>query len=94
MSLLEVIMLKLLLLIALVGGGLWWFARGGRRNSGAGDGSGDASARGADDAARETATGEAMVRCEYCNTHVPQSSAVFAGKRAFCCEEHRASAGY
>ena len=87
-------MLKLLLLIALVGGGLWWFARGGRGASGrdgeppAGGPGGRGKGVGRGD------TGEAMVRCEYCNTHVPQAAAGFAGKHAFCCEEHRAAAGY
>ncbi len=88
-------MLKLLLLIALIGGGLWWFARGGRAGSGR---DGDASsgrppANGTGDAGQNKA-GENMVRCEYCNTHVPHSAAVFAGKHGFCCEEHRAAAGY
>jgi len=80
-------MLKLLLLIALVAGGLWWFARGGRRPSGR-------AADVAEGAARQDKAGEEMVRCEYCDTHAPRSSAVFAGKHAFCCEEHRAAAGY
>ena len=81
-------MLKLLLLIALFCGGLWWFARGGRVSGG-----GDRKSR---DRAGDPhgAAGEPMVRCEYCNTHVPHSAAVFAGKHGFCCEEHRAAAGY
>lgn len=82
-------MLKLLLLLALVGGGLWWFARGGRV---AGDGEARGPSTGRD--AGAGAAGEAMVRCEYCDTHVPQSMAVFAGRHGFCCEEHRAAAGY
>ena len=82
-------MLKLLLLIAVVGGGLWWFAHSrpaapGRRESPGG--ARPAGANGPD--------GEAMVRCEYCDTHVPQSSAVFAGTHGFCCDAHRAAAGY
>ena len=85
-------MLKLLLLIALIGGGLWWFARGGRVAKGRdGDAPGARSRSGGNHA---NGSGESMVRCEYCNTHVPQSSAVFADKHAFCCEEHRAAAGY
>jgi len=80
-------MVKLLLLIALVGCGLWWFARGGRAGSGR-------DAKAGDNPPSETTSGETMVRCEYCNTHVPQSQAVFANKHAFCCEEHRAAAGY
>ncbi|MBU3694824.1 MAG: hypothetical protein FGM40_08370 [Rhodocyclaceae bacterium] len=80
-------MFKLLLLIALVGGGLWWLARGGRLPGGERrPDAGPQSPRGP--------AAEAMVRCEYCNTHVPQSAAVFAGKHGFCCEEHRAAAGY
>ena len=80
-------MLKLLLLLALIGGGLWWFARGGRA-------AGDGGAAAGGSAPGNAGASEAMVRCEYCNTHVPQSSSVFAGKHAFCCEEHRAAAGY
>ena len=82
-------MFKLLLLIALVGCGLWWFARGGRSDQ---NGSGQDRRR--ETTPDEATSGETMVRCEYCNTHVPQSQAVFAGKHAFCSEEHRAAAGY
>ncbi|MEY3974393.1 MAG: hypothetical protein RIS59_754 [Pseudomonadota bacterium] len=87
-------MLKLLLLIALAVGGLWWFARGrSSTGSGADDRAGTSSGEGA---ARPGAgrSGETMIRCEYCNTHVPQSAAVLVDKHAFCCEEHRAAAGY
>ena len=88
-------MIKLLLLIALVGGGLWWFVRGGRGSSRrAGDDPAGAEPGGGPARPGDTPSGETMVRCEYCNTHVPQSSAVFAGKHGFCCEEHRAAAGY
>lgn len=91
-------MLKLLLLLALVGGGLWWFARGGRLGPGrGGDGGADRAPHGQgpeDRRADEKRSYEKMVRCEYCNTHVPQSQAVFAGRHGFCCEEHRAASGY
>jgi hypothetical protein len=84
-------MFKLLLLLALVGGGLWWFARGGRRSDDRRDqGSSADPGRGAGSGVAE----EAMVRCEYCDTHVPQSTAVHAGRHTFCCEEHRAASGY
>ena len=82
-------MFKLLLLLALVGGGLWWFSRGARVGQG-----GSGGDRPRESTPSEAAPEETMVRCEYCNTHVPQSQAVFAGKHAFCCEEHRAAAGY
>ena len=30
-----------------------------------------------------------MVACAVCGTHVPESEAVRAGGKAFCCEAHR-----
>jgi hypothetical protein len=77
------------LLIAIVGGALWWFARGGPAAPGRREALGDARPPEA-----TGPKGEAMVRCEYCDTHVPQSSAVFAGTHGFCCDAHRAAAGY
>lgn len=35
------------------------------------------------------ARSEAMVRCDVCGLNLPQSEALGAGERWFCCEEHR-----
>lgn len=32
-----------------------------------------------------------MVACALCGTHVPESEAVHAGERTYCCEAHRRS---
>lgn len=32
---------------------------------------------------------EAMVSCAVCGLNVPQSEALLAGPKAYCCEEHR-----
>ncbi len=32
-----------------------------------------------------------MVACSLCGTHIPESEAVRAGGRIYCCEEHRRS---
>lgn len=44
--------------------------------------------RGAD----ERAQVEAMVRCDLCGLNVPQSEAVGAAGRWYCCEAHRSRA--
>ncbi len=36
---------------------------------------------------------ETMVRCDACGLNVPQSEAIAAGGRWYCCEEHRAARG-
>lgn len=38
--------------------------------------------------------GARMVRCEYCDVHVPEDEAVAVEGHTFCCDEHRRSAGY
>jgi uncharacterized protein len=63
----------------------WWRAnlqqlRGPR----AGDSSGGATSG---------RTGEKMIACEVCGLNVPQSEAVPADGRWYCCEEHRRRAG-
>lgn len=32
---------------------------------------------------------EAIVRCEYCDLHVPKHEALTDGTRTFCCREHQ-----
>jgi uncharacterized protein len=34
---------------------------------------------------------EAMVRCEYCGTHVPESRAIEADGRHYCSPDHKAA---
>ncbi len=39
-----------------------------------------------------SSTGPAhMVACSLCGTHVPESEALRAGERTYCCEAHRRS---
>ncbi|HTY02405.1 MAG TPA: PP0621 family protein [Rhodocyclaceae bacterium] len=45
-----------------------------------------------DDAGRKTPQGnrgEAMVSCDFCGLHVPESESVIADGRHYCGEEHR-----
>ncbi len=36
--------------------------------------------------------GEAVVRCEQCGVHIPQSQALKKDGKYYCCEEHRSAA--
>ncbi|HXF45405.1 MAG TPA: PP0621 family protein [Burkholderiaceae bacterium] len=36
-----------------------------------------------------SSTGEAMVSCDVCRLNVPQSEALSANGRWYCCDEHR-----
>jgi len=37
--------------------------------------------------------GERMVPCSHCGINVPESEALTAGERYFCCDEHRRQFG-
>lgn len=37
----------------------------------------------------EQSTSEAMVQCAHCGVHLPQSGAISADGKYFCCEAHR-----
>ena len=40
-------------------------------------------------AARRQHAGERMVPCSHCGINLPESEALAAGERYFCCDEHR-----
>lgn len=54
---------------------------------------GDTSGMGGSHARAPMLAAEPMARCAVCEVHLPQSEAILAGGRYFCCQEHARTAG-
>jgi uncharacterized protein len=68
-------LIRILIILAAIGMAVYLLRRALGRGKKPGAPSGSGTAR--------------MVACAHCGTHVPESEAVRADGRTYCCEEHR-----
>lgn len=71
--------MKYLLLFAILGFVWWSFAK---RNAGGDDKS----------SSNDEERSEKMLTCAHCGVHLPESEAVLADNRVYCCDAHRVAA--